>query len=664
MAMQTGENEQALRKILDMTRLISMVILVIHCYYFCYAAFRYWGLSSTFSDRLLGNVYNTGLLSNFVKSKLIALGFLAIALMGAKGRKDEKLNHKTAFAYIITGLLLYFASYLALKLSVDISWLAIIYMGITAIGYLLILTGGTLLSRIIKNRLNNQDIFNKENETFPQEERLLENEYSINLPAQYHLKDKVRKSWINIINPFRAVMVLGTPGAGKSYFVIRHIITQHIKKGFTMFVYDFKFDDLSKIAYNTWLNNKDKYKKAPAFYVINFDDLSRSHRCNPLEPSGMTDITDAAESARTILMGLNREWIKKQGDFFVESPINFLTAVIWYLKKYKDGEFCTLPHVIELMQADYDSLFTLLRTEKEIEVLINPFVNAYLNDVMEQLEGQIASAKVAMARLSSPQLYYVLSGNDFTLDINNPDEPKIVSMGNNPQKIQIYGAVLSLYVTRLVKQVNKKGKLKSSLVFDEFPTIYLNNMDSLIATARSNKVSTCLGIQDFSQLRKDYGREQADVIMNITGNIVAGQVTGDTAKQLSERFGKIMQDRESLSINSGDTSISRSKQLESAIPPSKISALSSGEFVGMVADDPDCKIDLKAFHCEILNDHEGLKKEQDKYKDIEIIRKLDNSIVQRNYLQIKQDIDDIIRFEMEQLMNDPGQAHLVIRKKK
>jgi type IV secretory pathway TraG/TraD family ATPase VirD4 len=346
----------------------------------------------------------------------------------------------------------------------------------------------------------------------------------------------------------------------------------------------------------------------------------------------------------------------------VESPINFLTAIIWYLKKYKDGEFCTLPHVIELMQVGYDSLFTLLRTEKEIEVLINPFVNAYLNDVMEQLEGQIASAKVAMARLSSPQLYYVLSGNDFTLDINNPDEPKIVCMGNNPQKIQIYGAVLSLFVTRLVKLVNQKGKLKSSLVFDEFPTIYLNNMDSLIATARSNKVATCLGIQDFSQLRKDYGREQADVILNITGNIVSGQVTGDTAKALSERFGKIMQDRESISINSGDISISRSKQLESAIPTSEVSALSSGEFVGIVADDPDCKIALKAFHCEIINDHEALKKEEGRYKDIEIIRKLDSTMVQMNYLQIKQDVQDIIQSEMERLLNDPGLKHLVVRK--
>lgn len=660
--MQTGESVEGLRKILDMTRLIAITILALHFYYYCYSAFRQWELTVELTDRLMGNIERTGLFSNFVKSKLIALGFLFISLMGAKGKKDEKLSYKTAFAYIISGLAVYFISYLILVLHLAIEIRAVLYIAVTSIGFLLILSGGTLLSRIIRDRLNGKDIFNKENETFPQEERLLENEYSINLPATYNLKGKLRKSWINIINPFRALLVSGTPGSGKSYFVIRHVITQHIRKGFSMFVYDFKFDDLSVIVYNTWLKNKHKYKVPAEFYVINFDDLTRSHRCNPLDPSAMQDITDAAESARTILMGLNREWIKRQGDFFVESPINFLTAIIWFLRKYNDGQYCTLPHVIELMQMDYDKLFTLLRTEEEIDVLINPFINAYLSDVMEQLEGQIASAKVAMARLSSPQLYYVLSGNDFMLDINNPQKPKLVCMGNNPQKIQIYGAVLSLYVNRLVKLVNQKGKLKSSLVFDEFPSIYLNGIDSLIATARSNKVATCLGIQDFSQLRKDYGREQADVIMNIVGNIVSGQVTGDTAKQLSERFGKIMQDRESLSINSQDTSISRSKQLEVAVPPSKISALSSGEFVGMVADDPDNKIELKTFHCEIVNDHEALKKEIDSYKEIPVIRNIDNSMVQRNYSQIKQDVQEIVNAEMERLMNNPSLNHLVIQK--
>jgi hypothetical protein len=660
--MNTGENEQALRKILDMTRLISLVVLFLHVYFEFYAVFREAGLATGFTYKILSNIVRTGLFSSFSKPKWIALLFLIISLVGAKGRKDEKLKFGVAVRGFAIGFMLFLASALVPALGLSLFWSISAYLLVTAAGYLLMLSWGTKLSRLITRKLDGKDIFNKINETFPQEERHLENEFSINLPAQYYLKDKLRRSWINIINPFRGLMVLGTPGSGKSYFVIRHVITQHIGKGFTMFVYDFKFDDLSRIAYNSWLKHKDTYPVPPKFYVINFDDLSRSHRCNPLEPSGMTDITDAAESARTILMGLNREWIKKQGDFFVESPINFLTAVIWYLRKYKDGQFCTLPHVIELMQVEYDSLFTLLRSEKEIEVLINPFVTAYLNDVMEQLEGQIASAKIALARLSSPQLYYVLSGNDFTLDINNPADPKIVCMGNNPQKIQIYGAVLSLFVTRLVKQVNRKGMQKSSLIFDEFPTIYLNNMDSLIATARSNKVATCLGIQDFSQLRKDYGREQADVIMNITGNIVAGQVTGDTAKQLSERFGKIMQDRESLSINSNDTSISRSKQLESAVPASKIASLSSGEFVGMVADDPLSKIELKAFHCEIQNDHAAMQKEEAGFKDIEPVRKIDQGMIQRNYEQVKLDVQEIIHSEMGRLLNNPALAHLVIRK--
>lgn len=660
--MNTGENEQGLRKITDMTRLMSIVVLALHFYFYCYHAFKEWELTAEIADRLLTNIQNTGLFDRFNNSKLIALALLVISLFGSRGKKDEKLNHKTAFAYIITGALLYFLSYLGLHFTAPLQTRAVIYMLITATGYLFILTGGNLISRVIRQKLNNKDIFNSENETFPQEERLLQNEYSINLPAEYHLKGKVRKSWINIINPFRSLLVLGSPGAGKSYFVIRHVISQHIRKGFCMFVYDFKFDDLSIIAYNHYLKCRHLYKTLPQFYVINFEDLSRTHRCNPLDKENMLDITDASESARTILMGLNREWIKRQGDFFVESPINFLTAIIWFLRRYNDGEFCTLPHVIELMQVEYDKLFTILKTEKEIEALINPFVSAYMNDVMEQLEGQIAAAKVAMARLSSPQLYYVLSGNDFTLDINNPNEPKIVCMGNNPQKIQVYGAVLSLYISRLIKMVNKKGMLKSSLVFDEFPTIYLNNMDSLIATARSNKVATTLGVQDFSQLKKDYGKDQADVIMNITGNIISGQVTGETAKQLSERFGKIMQDRTSLSINRTDTSVSKSKQLDTAIPASKIAALSSGEFVGMVADDPGQKIDLKTFHGAILNDHEALKKEQEGYKSVPVVRQVTPTIIQLNYAQIKQEIEDLVNAEMERIMNDPGIAGTVLKK--
>jgi len=646
--MQTGENEQALRKILDFTRFAAIFILFLHVYYFCYGSFQTFGYTATITDNLLANLYRTGLFHNFNTSKTFALGLLIISLVGAKGKKKENIRWQTAATYIIIGIPLYYGSYWLLHLPLDSNTITLIYAGTTAIGFLLTLSGGTLFSRLIKVKINN-DIFNSYNETFPQEERKLENEYSINLPATYNLKGKSRNSWINVINPFRSLLVAGSPGSGKSWFVIQHVIKQHIEKGFCMFIYDFKYDDLSRIAYNHLQQNIHRYLTAPSFYIINFDKLEETHRCNPLDPATMLDITDATESSRTIMMGLNREWIKKQGDFFVESPINFVTAIIWFLKKYDLGKFCTLPHVIELMQIDYVKLFPVLRSMAEIEVLINPFISAYEHDAMEQLEGQVASAKIGMARLSSPQLYYVLSGNDFTLDINDAAAPKIVCMGNNPQKQQIYGAVLSLYISRLIKLVNKKGQQKCSLIFDEFPTIYFNGIDSLIATARSNKVATTLAVQDFSQLKKDYGKEQAEVIMNIVGNIISGQVTGETAKQLSDRFGKIMQDRESVSINSNDTSISRSKQLELAIPPSTISSLSSGEFVGMVADDPSCKIERKMFHACIQNDAENLKREEKNYKDIPINRKVTEQEILDNYMQVKLDVQLIIEKEMENL---------------
>lgn len=651
MAHQTGENEQALRKIMDFTRMGSLAILALHVYYFCHDALSQWHYTNEIIDRVLIRLSGSGLFNSIYHSKMAVLVLLLISLLGAKGKKEERVNGLSAMVFVVVGLAIFLLSHYLFELRLSSKTQVPFYIGLTCGGYLLILTGGTWLSRLLKLKLT-KDIFNRKNESFPQEERFLENQYSVNLPAQYIFHGQIKRSWINFINPFRSLLVIGTPGAGKSYFVIRHIITQHIKKGFSMFIYDFKYDDLSKIAYNTLLRAAGGYRIPPKFYVINFDQVY--HRCNPLDPATMFDITDATESSRTIMLGLNRDWIKKQGDFFVESPINFVTAIIWFLKKYEDGSFCTLPHVIELMQLDYPTLFKILESQKEVEVLINPFRSAFRNAAMEQLEGQVASAKIGLARLSSPQLYYVLSGNDFTLDINNPEKPKIVCMGNNPQKQQIYGAVLSLYITRLLKLVNRKHQMKSSLIFDEFPTIYFNGIDSLMATSRANKVATTLAVQDYSQLKKDYGKEQAEVIMNIVGNVISGQVVGETAKLLSERFGKIVQERDSVSINSSDTSVSKSTQLDSAIPASKIASLSSGEFVGMVADDPDQKIDLKVFHNEILNDHEAIRKEEECFKPIPEVRKITHEEIQENYLRIKREIEYIAE---EQLKKQPNYGH-------
>lgn len=623
-------------------------------------AFQKWGWTAEITNSIIRNIAKTGLFNNFLSPKVASLICLIISLFGSKGKKDDKIQVSTIVSYLITGGLLYFISFLCFLLQIKVELVAMAYIGLTSMGYILVLTGGGLLSRMIRNGLNN-DVFNSENETFPQEERLIENEYSINLPTKYNLKGKIRGAFINIINPFRGILIAGSPGAGKSYFVIRHIIEQHLKKGFSMFIYDFKYDDLTKLAYNLLLKYQANYKVKPQCFVISLDELM--HRCNPLHPESMQDITDASESSRTIMLGLNKEWIKKTGDFFVESAINFITAVIWFLRKYQNGKYCTLPHCIEMIQYDYEKLFAVLYQEEEVRVLINPFISALQQKAAPQLEGQIASAKIGLARLSSPQLYYVLSGNDFTLDINNPKEPKIVCMGNNPQKQQIYGAVLSLYINRMIKLVNRKGQLKSSLIFDEFPTVYVggsSGIDTLLATCRSNLVSVSLAVQNFDQLTKDYGKEQSDVIVNVIGNVISGQVTGSTAKSLSESFGKILQEKESKSINSSDISISRSTQMDYAIPASKIATLSSGEVVGVIADNPDQKIKLKMFHAEIQNDHKKIAEEEKNFKPVPKVSDVSYGDIIENYMNIKREVDLIFETELANMVNGPSSAEKII----
>ncbi|MES2649385.1 MAG: conjugal transfer protein MobC [Bacteroidota bacterium] len=653
--MHTGENEQGLKKVMDLTRLIAIVVLLLHFYYECYRVFVDSHLTSEISDQLLKNIVKTGLLQNSAKTKLVALGFLLLSVLGIKGKKSEKLQYKTACFRIVAGSFFYFSTKLLFDIEqLNIEAIATAYMLFTGLGFILIMTGAGLLTRIIKHKLN-PDVFNKANETFPQEERILRNEHSINLRAQYYLKGKKRNSWINIINPMRGLLVVGSPGSGKSFFVVEHVIRQHIEKGFAMFIYDYKYDDLTRLAYNHLLKHLDKYPIRPAFYVINFDEPSFSHRCNPLDPKNMHDITDAVEAARVILLGLNRSWIKRQGDFFVESPINFLIALIWFLRKYEDGVYCTLPHVIELMQVDFEKLFRILKTESEIEAYISPFISAMATNSLEQLEGQLDAAKISLARLSSPALYYTLSGNEFTLDINNPKAPKIISLANNPQKQEVYGPVLSLYMTRMTRIINRKQQQKCSLVIDEFATLTFLGFDTLIATGRSNKIATTLAIQDASQLRMNYGRELADVIVNICGNIIVGQVGGELAKQVSERLGKTLQERESISINSSDTSVSRSKQLEVAVPVSTISALSSGEFVGMVADNPDEPIALKTFHAKVVNDKNLLHKQKQSFVALPQVRKVDQKTIHDNYEIIRQDIRQLVEIVMNQVLNDPLQ---------
>jgi len=659
--MQQEDDLRGLAKVMEFMRAISIIFIVVHIYWFCYQAIVDMGINIGVVDKILLNFQNTaGLFSNLLVTKGFAIIFLALSCLGTKGVKNQKMTWQKIYATFLGGLVLFFMNWWMLDLPFSPIVNMVIYTVTMTVGYILLLMSGVWISRMFKHNLM-EDVFNVANESFMQETRLMENEYSVNLPTKFVYQGKEWDGWINVVNPFRATIVLGTPGSGKSYAVVNNYIKQTIAKGFATYIYDYKFDDLSVIAYNELLKNIDKYKVKPSFYVINFDDPRRSHRCNPINPKFMVDISDAYESAYTIMLNLNKTWIQKQGDFFVESPIILLAAIIWYLRIYKDGKYCTFPHTIEFLNKPYADIFTILTSYPSLENYLSPFMDAWKGGAQDQLQGQIASAKIPLSRMISPQLYWVMTGDDFTLDLNNPNEPKILCVGNNPDRQNIYSAALGLYNSRIVKLVNKKGQLKSSIIIDELPTIYFRGIDNLIATARSNKVAVCLGFQDYSQLARDYGDKEAKVIQNTVGNIFSGQVVGETAKNLSERFGKILQQRQSVSINRQDTSTSINTQLDFLIPASKISNLSQGTFVGSVADNFGEEIDQKIFHSRIIVDSAKVSAETKAYKKIPIVNEFKdengNDIMQeqieRNYSRIKDEVEQIVQDEMERIKADP-----------
>ena len=665
--MAQEDDLRALGKIMDFLRAVSIILAIMNVYWYCYEAMRMWGLTIGVVDRILINFNRTGgLFHSILYTKLFSLLLLALSCLGTKGVKAEKMSWNRIFTVLAVGFCLFFLNWWILLLPISHLGNATLYIFTMTAGYICLLMGGLWMSRLLKHNLM-EDVFNNENESFMQETKLMENEYSVNLPTRFYYKKKWQRGWINVVNPFRATIVLGTPGSGKSFAVVNNYIKQQIEKSYSMYIYDFKFPDLSTIAYNHMMNHQNGYKVKPQFYVINFDDPRRSHRCNPIHPDFMSDISDAYESAYTIMLNLNKTWVQKQGDFFVESPIILFAAIIWYLRIYKNGKYCTFPHAIELLNRRYEDVFPILTSYPELENYLSPFMDAWQGGAMEQLAGQIASAKIPLSRMISPQLYWVMSASEFTLDINNPEEPKILCVGNNPDRQNIYGAALGLYNSRIVKLINKKGQLKSSVIIDELPTIYFKGLDNLIATARSNKVAVCLGFQDFSQLVRDYGDKEAKVVINTVGNIFSGQVVGETAKTLSERFGKVLQKRQSISINRQDVSTSINTQMDSLIPPSKISGLTQGMFVGSVSDNFTERIEQKIFHAEIVVDTDKVKREESHYQPIPIINDFKDTngndcmkqAIQDNYNQIKEDVKQIVKDELDRIAADENLKHLI-----
>ena len=665
--MQQEDDLRGLARVMDFMRAVSILFVGINVYWFCYSTLKEWGVTFEVIDKILWNFQRTtGLFSSVLWTKLFAVVFLALSCIGTKGVKEEKITWAKIHCSLVAGVVLFFLNWWLLVLPLPLVANTALYIFTMTAGYLSLLAAGVWISRLLKNNLLD-DVFNLENESFAQETRLIENEYSVNLRTRFYYNKKWNDGWINVVSPQRSCIVVGNPGSGKSYCVVNQFIKQQIEKGFAMYLYDYKFPDLSEVAYNHLLNHSEGYKVKPKFYIINFDDPRKSHRCNPINPAFMTDISDAYEASYTIMLNLNRSWITKQGDFFVESPIILLASIIWFLKIYQGGKYCTFPHAIEFLNKKYADTFTILTSYPELENYLSPFMDAWESNAQDQLQGQLASAKIPLSRMISPALYWVMTGDDFSLDINNPEEPKILVVGNNPDRQNIYSCALGLYNSRIVKLINKKHQLKCSVIIDELPTIYFRGLDNLIATARSNKVAVCLGFQDFSQLRRDYGDKESKVIENTVGNIFSGQVVSETAKTLSDRFGKVLQKRQSMTINRNDKSTSISTQMDSLIPPSKISNLTQGMFVGAVSDNFDERIEQKIFHAEIVVDNEQVKRETANYKKLpQIIDFRDEDgndrmqeEIQANYNRVKQEVQQIVTDEMERIKNDPNLQHLI-----
>ena len=621
----------------SMFLLLAGAILLLTVYYYAYPMWAALGLRGKLTDSLMLDIWRSGTLRSPWSVRLVCIFFAGVSVIVRSG-SSKASTWAEVLLPLLSGLLLFFGSAF---FGNDI-WFVITYVT----GFILFLIGAILLGRLVKSfDANLPDYW----DTFGQCEELIENEDSVNIPMTYQHKGKLRKGYINVVSPQRGCMVIGIPGSGKTYSIYGPFFRQMMQKGYAMFVYDYKYPDLTHRVLNELLDNFDCYKVKPKLYIVNFDDPLHSHRFNPIHPRYLRDPIDSTEIAEVIMKNANRENARGE-DFFSLSARCYIDLLIWFLKVYDDGKYCTFPHLIELMGQDYRAVLDILKKYPELDVKRTTFADAMQDQAAQQLQGQIASARVPLSRFASKTLYWTLSGDDFSLDINNPDEPKIICVGNNPRRQSVYGTTLAMLMSQLFKIINTPGRMHSAVLIDELPTIYLKGLDNLINTARSNRVAVVIGAQDKSQLVRDYDRKESDVIFNTVGNVFAGAVKGDTAESLSKSFGKVEQEMRSFQESDTSEHISYSFQQREVLPASKIEALSQGTFCGYVADSFRQKVHPKTFCGEI---EAGGPPKHDVAIPPIVINMTEEELkkeVEKNYRRIRLDISNLMFREQ----NDPA----------
>lgn len=599
--------------------LFGAVILMANIYYYSRPMLGNLGIGGEIVDGIMLKLRSGGLFSSPFKTKGIAMLLLAFSLVTRNG-KGKKTEWWAIGVGIVIGSVLYF-----------------VYVHNPRLYFILTMLGTAALcwtfAMIGRNIGSFNEAVNDRNETFEQCEQLIDTPDSFNLKTKYYYQGRWRDGWVNCVAPARGSIIMGVPGSGKSFSIFEPMIEQMITKGYTMFVYDYKYPALTEVVYNDVLQHLDSYKVRPEFCVINFNDPRYSFRCNPLNPMFITDPSDTSEIAEIVMLNVNKNAVEKE-DFFSMSAKLYLDAIIWFLRNYEGGKYCTFPHAIQFMSEDYKKTFQIMSNcdIPGLEFKIKSFVNAMEGNAQDQLQGQIASAQIPLGRFISPQLYWVLSGDDFTLDINNPEHPKILCIGNDPQRQTIYGTTLALITSRLFRTVNVPGKERCGVLIDEFPTVYLKGIDNLIDTARSNKVCVALGCQDKSQVIRDYGEKEAKVIFNTVGNIFSGQVNGETAEDLAKMFGKEFRRRESQTQGMESDSVNVSFQLEDLMPRSNIETLSQGVFLGKVADTYDNQFGEKFFCGKILIDMDEYKRKKKLRQPLPMMTDFDEKRIRQDVL--------------------------------
>ena len=554
--------------------LLAVVVLSANLYHYCHPLLAEVGLTAEPLDYLVIVLRRGGLFRSPLQTKGTAMLILALCLLVRSGR-GHKEEPGLLVGVGLTGLVLYGTPFAN----------PLLYLFATLAGAVALVWTFAMAGRhIAAFHEHGNDL----RESFEQEDEPHPGEWSVILPTRYYYHKAYRQGYINVGNPFRGTLVVGSAGSGKSFSVFNPFIEQMIGHGYTMMLYDYKMPDLTKVVYNALLRHRDSYRKVPQFYCINFKDPQRSNRCNPIAPEYLTDIIDASETARVVMEALNKGNEKK--DFFWMSAQQYIGICLWLLRIYtppggRQGDWCDFPHLIELINQDYTKVLAIAKRHKALGGKARVFIDALEADAQDQLQGQIASARIPLNDIASPALYWVLSGNDFSLDINSPEEPKILCIGNDPDRQQVYGAALSLFTFRVIKRVNRKGQLPCAVVIDELPTISVQGLDGLMATARSNKVAVVLGIQDLTQVKADYGDRVADKILALPANVFVGASSISTAEKYSREFGREFRRQESQTRSVDSESVSVSYHEEEVMPVRKITTLPQGTFIGKVAVD-------------------------------------------------------------------------------